>query len=340
MSLFQSSKSMTSSPQMLVWQKKSTCHCMSNFTFILNSFFYTINAYSYIELVKDHSVEYIAGGAAQNTIRAAQWMLQVPKATTYVGCIGKDQFGEELKKAAVGDGVTVQYQIDEDTPTGTCAVLITDKERSLVANLGAAQKFKDSFLSSPEVQASVEKAKIFYTTGYFLIVTPEGVAQLGKHAAQHNKIFVLNISAPFIVDFFTEKLNSIVPYADYIIANESEAQAYGKKAGWGEDLEEIAKKLSALPKENSKRPRTVVFTQGASATIVFDGSQLHQFKPDPIDPALIVDTNGAGDTFAGGFLSQLVQGKPLEKCVAAGHYCAGLCIQTSGCKFSGKPNFA
>jgi adenosine kinase len=267
-------------------------------------------------------------------------MLQVPDATTYVGCIGKDHFGEVLTKAAEGDGVKVQYLVDETTPTGTCAVLITDKERSLVANLGAAQKFKFSHLTTPALQESIEKAKIFYTTGYFVIVTPEGVIHLGKHAAEHNKIFVLNISAPFIVDFFFDQLSSVIPYADYVIANESEAQAFGKKNGWGEDLQEIAHKLSALPKENGKRKRTVVFTQGADATIVFDGTQLHQFKPSKIDASLIVDTNGAGDTFAGGFLSQLVQNKPLETCVAAGHYCAGLCIQTSGCKFSGKPNFA
>jgi len=294
----------------------------------------------YIELVKDYKVEYIAGGAAQNTIRAAQWMLQVPGATTYVGCVGKDQFGDELKKAAEGDGVKVQYQVTESAPTGTCAVLVTNKDRSLVANLGAAQKFEFSFLSTPEVKESIEKAKIFYTTGYFLTVSPESVIHLGKHAVEKDKIFVVNISAPFVVDFNFDKLSSVLPYADFVIANESEGQAFGRKAGWGEDLEVIATKLSALPKENKNKKRVVVFTQGSQPAIVFDGEKIHHFATPKIDPSEIVDTNGAGDTFVGGFLSQLVQGSSLEKCVAAGHYCAGLCIKTSGCKFSGKPNFS
>jgi sugar/nucleoside kinase (ribokinase family) len=83
----------------------------------------------YEELIKNYPVEYIAGGAGQNSIRACQWMLQAPKATTYLGCVGNDDFGKKLKEAAEKDGVTPHYLVDEATPTGTCAVLVTDKER-------------------------------------------------------------------------------------------------------------------------------------------------------------------------------------------------------------------
>ena len=85
---------------------------------------------SYEELVRDHKVEYIAGGATQNSIRVAQWMLQTEGATSYTGCVGKDKFGDELRKAAEADGVNVPYLVDEAQPTGTCAVLINDTERS------------------------------------------------------------------------------------------------------------------------------------------------------------------------------------------------------------------
>nr|GMC94070.1 adenosine kinase 2 [Ipomoea batatas] len=54
-----------------------------------------------------YSVEYIAGGATQNSIRVAQWMLQKPGATSYMGCIGKDKFGGEMKKHAKEAGVNV-----------------------------------------------------------------------------------------------------------------------------------------------------------------------------------------------------------------------------------------
>jgi len=257
-----------------------------------------------------------------------------------VGCIGNDKFGEQLRKSAVGDGVAVHYQVDPVAPTGTCAVLVTNKDRSLVANLGAASNYKLDHLQSAPIQELIKKAQVFYTTGYFLIVSPDSVLSLGKHAAEHNKHLVLNISAPFIVDFYSQHLTNAIPYADIVIANESEAQAFGKKQGWGENLPEIAQKLSELPKENTKRKRVVIFTQGAESTIVFDGEKLHTFAPQKLDPSEIVDTNGAGDTFAGGFLAYFLLGHPLEKAITAGHYCASICIRTSGVKFSGKPSFA
>jgi adenosine kinase len=52
-------------------------------------------------------VEYIPGGATQNSIRIAQWMLQVAGATSYMGCVGKDDFGKKMSEIATKDGVNV-----------------------------------------------------------------------------------------------------------------------------------------------------------------------------------------------------------------------------------------
>ena len=52
-------------------------------------------------------VEYIPGGATQNSIRIAQWMLQVAGATSYMGCVGKDEFGTKMQETATKDGVNV-----------------------------------------------------------------------------------------------------------------------------------------------------------------------------------------------------------------------------------------
>lgn len=60
------------------------------------------------ELEEKFKVDYIAGGATQNSIRVAQWMLQVPGATTYMGCVGADHYAEELRKTASKDGVNVR----------------------------------------------------------------------------------------------------------------------------------------------------------------------------------------------------------------------------------------
>merc|ERR1711924_240036 len=90
------------------------------------------------EMVKLPSVQYIAGGATQNSIRVAQWMLQAKGSTAYMGCIGKDKNGETMKACCEKDGVTTSYMVDESTPTGSCACLIEGIERSLCTNLCAA----------------------------------------------------------------------------------------------------------------------------------------------------------------------------------------------------------
>ena len=77
----------------------------------------------------------------------------------------------------------------------------------------------------------------------------------------------------------------------------------------------------------------VVFTQGAECTMVIHEGSVKKFDVEPLPKELLVDTNGAGDAFVGGFLSQLVLNKPVEECVRAGHYGARTIIQRSGCTF-------
>lgn len=123
----------------------------------------------YAELVKDYPVEYIAGGATQNSIRVAQWISGQPGFGSYIGAIGAgDAFGSQLKAAAGRDGVTTYYDEIAGTPTGSCAVLIHDSERSLVANLSAAEKYTRAHFDSAPIQEVVKGAKIVYSAGFFL----------------------------------------------------------------------------------------------------------------------------------------------------------------------------
>jgi len=294
----------------------------------------------YDELISNYPVEYIAGGAAQNTIRAAQWMTETPGACCYIGSIGKDANGDKLKEVAEKDGMITHYWRDEKTPTGTCAVLIVEKERSLVANLGAAEKYsKANHLDTPEIQKVIAGAQYVYCTGFFLTHGVESLVSLGKHAAESNKYFLMNLSAPFLIDYFWDQMSQVLPYADVVFSNENEAETLGKKLNWGTDLNVIAKNLSEYKKENKKRPRTVVFTQGSKSTVVHQNGESKSYPVPPVKSSEIVDTNGAGDSFVGGFLSQLMRGRPIEVCVEGGHYCAAECIKRSGCSFPPKPTF-
>ena len=294
----------------------------------------------YRELEEKYPVEFIAGGATQNSIRVAQWMLQVQGATTYMGAVGADHYAEELRKTAIADGVEVRYHVDETTPTGTCAACIIGGERSLVANLAAANNYKIDHLQQPENWAVVEAARVFYSAGFFITVSPDSMLAVAKYAAANDKTYCLNISAPFICEVppFKQTLLDLMPFVDFLFGNENEARAFAKSEGWEtEVVEEIALKVSRMPKENGCRARTVVFTQGADPTVVAVGGKIAKFPVTTVRVEKLVDTNGAGDAFVGGFLSQLVAGKSVDECVRAGSYAGGVIVQQSGCTFPAKP---
>lgn len=294
----------------------------------------------YKELAQRPEVLYVAGGATQNAIRVAQWMLQVPGATTYIGCIGKDEFGQVMTKVCADDGVSVKYLIDDTVPTGTCAVLVHGGERSLVANLSAANLYKEEHLQRPETWAVVEKAKFFYIAGFFLTVSPESIQLIAKHAQAEKKTFTMNLSAPFICQFFSAPLVAVLPYVDILFGNETEALTFGEVQGWEtKDISEIAVKISELPLAEGKGKRTVVITQGPDPTVVVKDGQVTKYPVIAISKDSIVDTNGAGDSFVGGFLSQLVQGKPISESIRAGNYAANVVIQRSSCTYPPKPSF-
>uniref|UniRef100_A0A8C6GMU9 Adenosine kinase n=1 Tax=Mus spicilegus TaxID=10103 RepID=A0A8C6GMU9_MUSSI len=237
------------------------------------------------ELVKKFKVEYHAGGSTQNSMKVAQWLIQEPhKAATFFGCIGIDKFGEILKRKAADAHVDAHYYEQSEQPTGTCAACITGGNRSLVANLAAANCYKkEKHLDLERNWVLVEKARVYYI---------------------------------------------------------AEAATFAREQGFEtKDIKEIAKKAQALPKVNSKRQRTVIFTQGRDDTIVAAENDVTAFPVLDQNQEEIIDTNGAGDAFVGGFLSQLVSDKPLTECIRAGHYAASVIIRRTGCTFPEKPDF-
>jgi adenosine kinase len=156
---------------------------------------------------------------------------------------------------------------------------------------------------------------------------------LAEEAAAKDKIFILSLSAPFIPQFFTQQLDQTAPYWDYLIGNETEARSYADAHNLAtHDVREIARYIAGLPKENGKRQRTVVITQGTAPTVVAvqGESEVREFEVHEIGEDKICDTNGAGDAFAGGFVAGVIQGKPLDECVDMGQWLAKLSIQELG----------
>ena len=89
---------------------------------------------------------------------------------------------------------------------------------------------------------------------------------------------------------------------------------------------------------NTARARVVIITQGMEPTIIATGGWVKEYPIVPCDKSLIVDTNGAGDAWVGGFLAGLLKGKAIDECVKVAAYAAKVIICRSGCTMPAQPD--
>ncbi|KAI0400880.1 Ribokinase-like protein [Xylaria palmicola] len=257
----------------------------------------------YEELLNNYDAKLIAGGAAQNTARGAQYML-APNSVVYLGGVGDDKYAAILRDAVKQVGLRVEYRVDPKTPTGRCGAIITGVNRSLCTDLAAANLYDLDHLKSPEVWKLAENADFYYVGGFHFTVCPPAIMALS-------------------------------PYWDYIVCNETEAASWASShdlAHIAEDIPAVARALANLPKKNAQRPRVAVVTQGTNPTLVAVQGQdgVKEYPVHAIGADKINDTNGAGDAFAGGFVAGLVQGKDIDAAVDMGQWLAALSIQELG----------
>lgn len=293
------------------------------------------------ELEKLPNVAHVPGGSGLNTARVAQWIAQKPHGefTNYVGCIADDHYGQILKSAAEKDGVNMHLEYTTKAPTGSCAVCISGKERSLVANLSAANLLSSEHMHSPDVLATLQRCKLFYLTGFTLTIDVNYVMQVAEAARTANGQFMMNLSAPFLLQFFSENFLKVAPYVDVFFGNDDEAKALAQLMKWDhQDTTDIARLAATKLPYNGTHDRLVVVTQGSAPTIYATRSgKQGQTAVPPIAQDAIVDLNGAGDAFVGGFLAAYASGCPIERCCDVGNYAAGVIIQHDGCTYPEKP---
>merc|ERR1712187_726355 len=240
-------------------------------------------------------------------------MLQAPGATEDIGCVGKDAFADKMKASCEKDGVTTAYMVDASTPTGSCAVLIEGIERSLCTNLMAANNFKVEHAKEPANLKIIQQAKIIYSAGFFITVSTDSMRLAAKEAAASGAKYCLNLSAPFLMQVppFKAFIVEILPMVDFLFCNETEARTYAETEGWETtDVAFIATRLSLIPSAKGTR-RTVVVTQGCDPTAVAINGHVTLYPIIALPKEKVVDTNGAGDSYVGGFLAALSKDLPI-----------------------------
>merc|ERR1712157_330159 len=161
---------------------------------------------------------------------------------------------------------------------------------------------------------------------------------MGKSGAK----YCLNLSAPFLMQVppFKAFILKSLPMVDYLFCNETEAATFAETEGWDtSDVKFIATRLSLVPSAKPGVKRTVVVTQGCDPTIVAINGHVTEYPFIALPKEKLVDTNGAGDSYVGGFLAALSKGLPIADCCKAGAYSASVIVQHSGCTFPATPDY-
>jgi sugar/nucleoside kinase (ribokinase family) len=234
-----------------------------------------------------------SGGSACNSIIAASYF----GASTFYSCkVADDALGEFYMNDLRAAGVDADYsQKSAEGLTGTCLVMITpDAERSMNTYLGISETLSTAELN----ESALAEAEYLYMEGY-LVTSPTGRAaaiRAREVAEQHGVKTALSFSDPGMVEFFRDGLQEMLGQGvDMVFCNEEEA------LGWAQtrSLDEAIAALKQVAK-------TFAITLGAKGALVFDGSELIEVAPRQVKA---VDTNGAGDMFAGAFLYAITSGK-------------------------------
>lgn len=233
------------------------------------------------------------GGSAANTIIATAQF----GAKSFYSCkVAKDDLGdfylEDLKENGVDSNLHIQER--EYGTTGKCLVLITpDAERTMNTFLGITGTFSKEQI----IHEAIKDSKYLYIEGY-LVTSPNGreAAVLARKTAEaHGVKTALTFSDVNMVKFFREGLHEMLGGGvDLLFCNEAEALAFSETSSIRE-ARELLKKVA----------KTFVITLGENGAMIWDGVTFIDIEPYKVKA---VDSNGAGDMYAGAFLYAITQG--------------------------------
>jgi len=249
-----------------------------------------------------------------------------------LGCIGNDSYGSKLQDSLDKVGVKPLLEIREDFKTSRCAVGIHKKERCLMPQIRASTMLSMDFVNKN--LESISQADILFIEGYFVIERYDIILILSNHFHSLGKKVAFTLSAGFMIQNFYDRILEVSNQSHLIVCNDEEAQLF---AGLSGDLEEVS---IAIHKKLAKLDRILIVTNGSQPVYIskynYDQEKLDfviKSSVYNVDNSEIVDTNGCGDSWVGGFLSQYIQGVSLEKCARAGSWASSIIIRNVGCTY-------
>ncbi len=279
-------------------------------------------------IARCRQVSYLPGGSCANTMRAVAWLAARAAAAAaaeisldvgFIGAVGNDtegdRFGDMLQEAGVRP-----LLVRKTVPTGSSAIVVTpDLERTMFTFLGACRELH---LADVDL-ALIRRSTVFHLTGY-MWDTPN--QQLAAHEAAlaargGGALVSFDVADPFVAERYGTDLRHWIPkHCDILFANRAELRSLTGEGGDDAAVLDAAEQFASQ----------VVMKTGAEGVKVRAGRVTVEV---PGERAQAVDTTGAGDSFAGGYLFGVVQGWPVERCARLANRLAARIVTVEGCRY-------
>jgi sugar/nucleoside kinase (ribokinase family) len=236
-----------------------------------------------------------AGGSAANTMAG---MASLGGTGLFVGKVKRDRLGGRFADSLNSLGVRYETPMAESGPATACCVIVVtpDGHRSMSTYLGASRKLTAGDIHADEIAA----ADVLYIEGY-LWDAPDAKAAIENAieiSKQAGRRVAFTLSDPFCVARWREEFRGLLQRIDILFANEEEAKALFEVEDFDLALQELSgwRGIAAL-------------TRSEKGCVITSRHELHVLDAVPVPQ--VVDTTGAGDQFAAGFLYGLTHGKDL-----------------------------
>ena len=260
----------------------------------------------------------ISGGSAANTLAG---LSALGAQCAFVGQVSDDQLGEVFSHDIHAAGIDFDTPARAgDPPTGRCLIFVTpDGERTMNTFLGASQFLPPAALS----EDAIRDAAVLYLEGY--LWDPEEPRSAMRRAIEvarsAGRKVAFTASESFVIDRHGDDFRAMIDEGliDILFVNETELATLTGEEDFEAGLAKIAPKLPVL-----------VATKGANGAVAVAKGVRAEVAAEPVDA--VVDTTGAGDLFAAGFLSGHVKDESLENCLTRGAICAAEIISHYGAR--------
>ena len=268
------------------------------------------------ELLKDCKIiKQVAGGSTANTVYA---LATLGNKVEFIGRVKNDNFGKNFSESIKKSGAIFKSKLVKSEKSSAHSVIFItpDAQRTMCTYLGASIEFETSDLDN----SSINKSKYLYLEGYLWDsdLAKKAFINASEIAKNSNTKIVLSLSDSFCVDRHRDSFIELIKeYVNILFCNESELKSLFKEISF-EDCRKYISSICDLS----------IVTMGSNGSYI-----INQEKTEKINSVVsgeVIDTTGAGDIYAGGFMHGLINNYPLKVCGDFGSICAGHIITQLG----------